>query len=73
MLKTGSNKLKAKFVSYGDFECLSTETSEGRKRDVTKSQTSGYMLHLVNACSGETKPYLYRGGADKFCEAFQQY
>ena len=63
-------KLKAPFVIYGDFECLTTETSEGIKGTYQNHKPSGYMLNLVNAYSGEMKPFLYRGEdcIDKFCE-----
>ena len=63
-------KLKAPFVIYGDFECLTTETSEGIKGTYQNHKPSGYMLNLVNAYSGEMKPFLYRGEdcIDKFCD-----
>ena len=63
-------KLKAPFVIYGDFECLTTETSEGIKESNQNHKPSGYMLNLVNAYSGAMKPFLYRGEdcIDKFCE-----
>ena len=63
-------KLKAPFVMYGDFECLTTETSEGIKGTYQNHKPSGDMLNLVNAYSGEMKPFLYRGEdcIDKFCE-----
>ena len=63
-------KLKAPFVIYGDFECLTTETSEGIKGTYQNHKPSGYMLNLVNAYSGEMKPFLYRGQdcMDKFCD-----
>ena len=63
-------KLKAPFVIYGDFECLTTETSEGIKGTYQNHKPSGYMLNLVNAYSGAMKPCLYRGQdcMDKFCD-----
>ena len=63
-------KLKAPFVIYGDFECLTTETSDGIKGTYQNHKPSGYMLNLVNAYSGEMKPFLYRGEdcMDNFCE-----
>ena len=63
-------KLKAPFVIYGDFECLTTETSDGIKGTYQNHKPSGYMLNLVNTYSGEMKPFLYRGEdcMDNFCE-----
>ena len=75
-------KLKAPFVIYVDFECLTTETSDGIKGTYGEAlgcaprgtyqnhKPSGYMLNLVNAYSGEMKPFLYRGDdcMDKFCD-----
>ena len=63
-------KLKAPCVVYGDFECLTTETSEGIKGTYQNHKPSGYMLNLVNAYSGEMKLFLYRGEdcMDKFCD-----
>ena len=63
-------KLKAPFVIYGDFECLTTETSDGKKGTYQNHKPSGCMLNLVNAYSGEMKPFLYGGEdcIDKFCE-----
>ena len=70
-------KLKAPFVIYGDVECLTTETSDGIKGTYPMQpkgaypmqpkgayqnhKPSGYTLNLVNAYSGEMKPFLYRG------------
>ena len=58
------------FVIYGDFECLTTETSDGIKGTYQCHKPIGYMLNLVNAYSGEMKPFLYRGEdcIDKFCD-----
>ena len=55
---------------YGDFECLTTETSDGIKGTYQNHKPSGYMLNLINAYSGEMKPFLYRGEdcMDNFCE-----
>ena len=63
-------KLKAPFVLYGDFECLTTETTDGIKETYQNHKPSGYMLSLVNAYSGEMKPFLYRGEdcIENFCE-----
>ena len=63
-------KLKAPFDIYGDFECLTTETSDGIKGTSQNHKPSGYMLNLVNAYSGEMTQYLYRGEdcMDKFCD-----
>ena len=92
-------KLKAPFVIYGDFECLTTETSDGIKGTYEapplgqpkgtygealgcaprgtyqNHKPSGYMLNLVNAYSGEMKPFLYRGEdcIDKFCETLNDF
>ena len=54
-------KLKAPFVIYGGFECLTTETTDGIKGTYQNQKPSGYTLNLVNAYSGEMKPLLYRG------------
>ena len=54
-------KLKAPLAIYGDFECLTTEASGGIKGTCQNHKPSGYMLNLVNAYSGEMKPFLYRG------------
>ena len=54
-------KLKAPFVIYCDVECLTTETTYGIKGTYQNHKPSGYMLNLVNAYSGEMKPFLFRG------------
>ena len=63
-------KLKTPFVIYADFECLTSETSDGIKGTYQCHKPSGYMLNLVNAYSGEMKPFLYRGEdcIDTFCD-----
>ena len=75
-------KLQVPFVIYGDFECLTTETTDGIKGTYEATplgqpkgayqnhKPSSCMLNLVNACSGQVKPFLYRGEycIDNFCE-----
>ena len=48
-------KLKAPFVMYGGFECLTTETSDEKKGTYQNRKPSGYMFSRVNAYSGEMK------------------
>ena len=78
-------KLTCPYVIYGDFECLTTLSSEGLKGVYTELSNplkgayqnhipSGFMLNVVNSITDEVKPYIYRGEdcMDKFCETMNE-
>ena len=62
-------KLKCPYVIYGDFECLTTPSSEGIKGTYQHHKPCGFMLNVVNSITNEATPYLYRGEdcMDRFC------
>ena len=74
--KNHFKKLKAPFVIYADFECLTVpidKKSKSAKAKTTSYQEhrpSGFMINVVNAITGSSEPYLYRGEdcMDKFVE-----
>ncbi|MCR9130889.1 MAG: hypothetical protein NXI12_15395, partial [Alphaproteobacteria bacterium] len=65
--KNHFKKLKAPFVIDADFECLTVPIDVKSKS--TKAKTSSYqnhcpcsfMINAVNAITGSSEPYLYRG------------
>ena len=67
--KNHYKKLRCPYVIYGDFECLTTHSTEGIKGTYQEQKPSGYMLNVVNSITNESKQYLYRGQdcMDKFC------
>ena len=67
--KNHYKKLKAPYVIYGDFECLTAHSNEGIKGTYQCHKPSGFMLNVVNSITNEMTPYLYRGEdcMDKFC------
>ena len=67
--KNHYKKLKCPYVIYGDFECLTTQTTDGIKGTYQHHQPCGFMLNVVNSITNEATPYLYRGEdcMVKFC------
>ena len=67
-------KLKAPYVIYGDFECLTAKSDEGIKGTYQHHQPSGFMLNVVNSITNEMTPYLYRGEdcMNKFCDTMNK-
>ena len=56
-----NTKLKCPFVIYGDFECLTTTSSDGIKGTYQHHKPCGYMLNVKNSIDNSCQPYLYRG------------
>ena len=56
-----NTKLPCPFVIYGDFECLTINTSDGIKGTYQEHKPCGFMLNVVNRIDNTSKPYLYRG------------
>ena len=80
--KNHYKKLKCPYVIYGDFECLTTPTTEGIKGTYDNDscpkplkgtyqhhQPCGFMLNVVSSITNEATPYLYRGEdcMERFC------
>ena len=65
--KNHFKRLKAPFVIYADFECLTVPIdvkSKSAKAKTTSYQNHrpcGFMINVVNAITGSSEPYLYRG------------
>ena len=59
-------KLKAPFVIYADFECLTTIHDEPKNKN-TKTEKyqhhrpCGFMINVINSIDGSSEPFLYRG------------
>ena len=78
--KNHFKKLKAPFVIYADFECLTVPIdvkSKSAKAKTTSYQNHrpcGFMINVVNAITGSSEPYLYRGEdcMDKFVEKINE-
>ena len=85
--KNHYKKLKAPYVIYGDFECLTAKSDEGIKGTYANDsepmrlkgayqhhQPSGFMLNVVNSITNEMTPYLYRGEdcMNKFCDTMNK-
>ena len=69
-----NTKLKCPFVIYGDFECLTTPSSDGIKGTYQHHKPCGYMLNVKNSVDNSCQPYLYRGEdcMDKFVEQLSE-
>ena len=69
-----NTKLKCPFVIYGDFECLTTPSSDGIKGTYQHHKPCGYMLNVKNSIDNSCQPYLYRGEdcMDKFVEQLSE-
>ena len=67
-------KLKCPYVIYGDFECLTTPSSDGIKGTYQHHKPCGFMLNVVNSITNEATPYLYRGEdcMDRFCSTINK-
>ena len=72
--KNHYKKLKAPYVIYGDFECLTAHSKEGIKVTYQHHKPSGFMLNVVNSITNEMTPYLYRGEdcMNKFCDTMNK-
>ena len=78
--KNHFKKLKAPYVIYADFECLTVPIdvkSKSTKATTTLYQNHrpcGFMINVVNAITGSSEPYLYRGEdcMDKFVEKMNE-
>ena len=72
--KNHYKKLKAPYVIYGDFECLTAHSKEGIKGTYQHHKPSGFMLNVVNSLTNEMTPYSYRGEdcMDKFCDTMNK-
>ena len=78
--KNHFKKLKAPYVIYADFECLTVPIdvkSKSTKATTTSYQNHrpcGFMINVVNAITGSNEPYLYRGEdcMDKFVEKMNE-
>ena len=65
-LKITIKKLKAPFVIYADFECLTQKTGSvsTKVKNTDKYQhhrPCGFMINVVNSIDGSSEPFLYRG------------
>ena len=56
-----NTKLTCPYVIYGDFECLTVNTSDGIKGTYQEHKPCGYMLNVVNSIDNTSTPYLFRG------------
>ena len=86
MLKVGATiefknhfkKLKAPYVIYADFECLTVPIDVKSKSIKATSYQNhrpcGFMINVVNAITGSSEPYLYRGEdfMDKFVKKMNE-
>ena len=66
VFKNHYKKLKAPFVIYADFECLTqrtgTITTKQLKTDKYQHHKPwGFMINVVNSIDGSSEPHLYRG------------
>ena len=66
VFKNHYKKLKAPFVIYADFECLTeragTITTKELKTDKYQHhRPCGFMINVVNSIDGSSEPFLYRG------------
>ena len=66
VFKNHYKKLKAPFVIYADFECLTTRigTVSTKQLNTDKYQhhrPCGFMINVVNSIDGSNEPFLYRG------------
>ena len=56
-----TTKLPCPFVIYGDFECLTTNSNNGKKGTYQEHKPCDYMLNVVRRIDNTCQPYLYRG------------
>ena len=78
--KNHFKKLKAPFVIYGDFECLTVpidvkcKSAKAKTTSYQNHRPCGFMINVVNAITGSSEPYLYRGEdcMDKFVEKINE-
>ena len=66
VFKNHYKKLKAPFVIYADFECLTTRTGSVSTKELKTDKYQhhrpcGFMIHVVNSIDGSSEPFLYRG------------
>ena len=64
--KNHYKKLKAPFVIYADFECLTTRTGTVSTKEIKTDRYQhhrpcGFMINVVNSIDGSSEPFLYRG------------
>ena len=64
--KNHYKRLKAPFVIYADFECLTVPqtkeaTSDSKTYKYQKHRPCGFMINLVNSIDGSSEAFLYRG------------
>jgi hypothetical protein len=64
--KNHFKKLKAPFVIYADFECLTTKTGTVNTKPIKTDKyqhhrSCGFMINVVNSIDGSNEPFLYRG------------
>ena len=66
VFKNHYKKLKAPFVIYADFECLtqktgSVSTKVKNTNNYQHHRPCGFMINVVNSIDGSNEPFLYRG------------
>lgn len=66
VFKNHYKKLKAPFVIYADFECLTSRTGSASTKTSNTNKYQhhrpcGFMINVVNAIDGSSEPFLYRG------------
>ena len=61
VFKNHYKKLKAPFVIYADFECLTTRTGRVSTKEYQHHRPCGFMINVVNSIDGSSKPFLQRG------------
>lgn len=64
--KNHYKKLRAPFVIYADFECLTTRTGSVSTKQLKTDKYQhhkpcGFMINVVNPILGTSEPFLYRG------------
>ena len=64
--KNHFKKLKAPFVIYADFECLTTKTGTVSTKPIKTDKYQhhrpcGFMINVVNSIDASNEPFLYRG------------
>ena len=64
--KNHYKKLKAPFVIYADFECLTTRTGTVSTKEMKTDKYQhhrpcGFMINVVNSIDNSNEPFLYRG------------
>ena len=67
VFKNHYKKLKAPFVIYADFECLTTRTGTVSTKEVKTDKYQhhrpcGFMINVVNSIDGSSKPFLIQRG-----------